>query len=56
MEIEAENTIKHRHGFGLDTIRKIVEIYDGQYSFWEDQGEDSLWFVQSIYLNIPKTV
>lgn len=47
----------HRHGFGLDTIRKIVEIYDGQYSFWEDQGEDSLWFVQSIYLiNIPKTV
>ena len=23
----------HRHGFGLDTIRKIVEIYDGQYSF-----------------------
>lgn len=47
---------RHRHGFGLDTIRKIVEIYDGQYSFWEDQGEDSLWFVQSIYLNIPKTV
>lgn len=46
----------HRHGFGLDTIRKIVEIYDGQYSFWEDQGEDSLWFVQNIYLNIPKTV
>ena len=45
-----------RNCYNNDIVFKIVEIYDGQYSFWEDQGEDSLWFVQSIYLNIPKTV
>lgn len=52
-EMKSTKKDKHRHGFGLDTIRKIVEIYDGKYSCWEEEGEENLWFVQNICLSIP---
>ena len=37
---------KERHGFGLETIREIVEKYQGEYGFWEEEGR----FIQRIVL------
>lgn len=38
---------KERHGFGMKSIYRIVEEYDGAYEFWEEENR----FCQSIYLN-----
>lgn len=53
-EMKSTKKEKHRHGFGMDTIRKMIEIYDGEYDYWEEPEEQKLWFIQSICLNIQK--
>ena len=35
-----------RHGFGMGSIREIVEKYHGEYSYWEEDN----WFMQKIFL------
>jgi len=47
---------KDRHGFGMESIRKIIELYHGEYVCWEELEANTLWFVQSIYLNIQKSL
>ena len=38
---------KERHGFGMESIYRIVEKYEGAYEFWEEEKR----FCQSIFLN-----
>ena len=38
---------KERHGFGMESIYRIVEKYEGVYEFWEEENR----FCQSIYLS-----
>ena len=45
---------KERHGFGMESIRKIIELYHGEYACWEELEDHVLWFTQSIRLNIQK--
>lgn len=42
---------KERHGFGMESICRIVEEYAGTYEYWEEQDEESGRFCQRIYLN-----
>lgn len=37
---------KERHGFGMESIHRIVEEYQGTYEYWEEEKR----FCQSIYL------
>lgn len=47
---------KGRYGFGMERIRKIIELYHGEYACWEALEDHTLWLVQSIYLNIQKSL
>lgn len=42
---------QERHGFGMESIYRIVEEYEGTYEYWEEQDEESGRFCQRIYLN-----
>ena len=41
---------KERHGFGMESIYRVVEKYEGTYEFWEEEKR----FCQSIYLYYGK--
>lgn len=41
---------KERHGFGMESICRIVEECEGTYEYWEEKKEDRR-FCQRIYLN-----
>ena len=43
---------KELHGFGMESIHRIVEKYDGYYENWDSDGE----FNQIIYLKYPTKV
>lgn len=43
----SRKTEKERHGFGMESIYRIVEEYEGIYEFWEEENR----FCQSIFLN-----
>ena len=53
-EMKSTKPEKDRHGFGMDSIRKIIRLYHGEYSCWEEQEGPVLWFAQSICLRIQK--
>ncbi len=53
-EMKSTKPEKDRHGFGMDSIRKIIRLYHGEYSCWEEQEDPVLWFAQSICLRIQK--
>lgn len=42
---------KERHGFGMESIFRIVEKHEGTYEYWEEAGEAGNKFCQRIYLN-----
>lgn len=46
---------KDRHGFGMESIRKIIGLYHGEYSCWEEADGQTMWFSQSICLKIPES-
>lgn len=52
-EMKSTKNEKSRHGFGMETIRRIVEVYKGEYYCLEEQEDRFLWFIQSICLRIP---
>lgn len=41
---------KERHGFGMESIGRIVEEYDGTYKYWEERKGEGNRFCQCIYL------
>ncbi len=45
---------KGRHGFGMESIRKIIEQYHGEYICREETEDHALWFAQSICLRIRR--
>ena len=53
-EMKSTKTGKERHGFGMESIRKIIRLYHGEYTCWEGLEDHVLWFTQSIRLKIPK--
>ncbi len=42
---------KERHGFGMESISRIVEEYEGTYEYWEEKKEEDSRFCQRFYLN-----
>ncbi|MBD5540317.1 MAG: ATP-binding protein [Lachnospiraceae bacterium] len=42
---------KERHGFGMESICRIVEEHEGTYEYWEEKDEENGRFCQRIYLN-----
>lgn len=42
---------KERHGFGMESIYRIVEEHEGTYEYWEEKDEENSRFCQRIYLN-----
>lgn len=42
---------KERHGFGMESIYRIVEEYKGTYEFWEESKDTDYRFCQRICLN-----
>ena len=42
---------KERHGFGMESIYRIVEEHEGTYEYWEEKDEENGRFCQRIYLN-----
>ncbi|MCI9321224.1 MAG: ATP-binding protein [Lachnospiraceae bacterium] len=42
---------KEQHGFGMESIFRIVEKHEGTYEYWEEAGEAGNKFCQRIYLN-----
>ena len=42
---------KECHGFGMESICRIVEEHEGTYEYWEEKDEESGRFCQRIYLN-----
>lgn len=42
---------KERHGFGMESIYRIVEEHEGTYEYWEENDEGNGRFCQRIYLN-----
>ncbi|MCI8313424.1 MAG: GHKL domain-containing protein [Lachnospiraceae bacterium] len=53
-EMKSTKPGKERHGFGMESIRKIIGLYHGKYTCWEEQEEHVLWFTQSICLKVQK--
>lgn len=51
-EMKTTKKEKDRHGFGMESIKKIIELYHGEYTCWEETNEQKLWFVQRICLKI----
>lgn len=49
-QMKSRKSDKVRHGFGMESIRKIIEQYHGEYDCWEEMEGHGLWFVQSICL------
>ncbi len=45
---------KFKHGFGMKSIQKIVESYQGDYFCKEEEIDGEVWFVQNIYLKIKE--
>ncbi len=45
-EMKSTKPEKDRHGFGMDSIRKIIRLYHGEYSCWEQQEGHVLWFAK----------
>lgn len=41
---------RERHGFGMESICRIVEEYDGSYEYWEEKKEEESKFCQRICL------
>ncbi|MBP3237807.1 MAG: sensor histidine kinase [Lachnospiraceae bacterium] len=44
--LETTKTDKKNHGFGIKSIRKIVDSENGQLRFWEESG----WFIAEVWL------
>lgn len=42
---------QERHGFGMESICRIVEEYEGIYEYWEEKKEEDNRFCQRIYLS-----
>ncbi len=42
---------KEQHGFGMESISRIVEEHEGTYECWEEKKEEGSRFCQRIYLN-----
>ena len=55
-EMKSTKPGKERHGFGMESIRKIIRLYHGEYTCWEELEDHVLWFTQSIRLRIPKNL
>ena len=53
-EMKSTKPGKERHGFGMESIRKIIDLYHGKYACWEELEEHVLWFTQSICLKVQK--
>lgn len=49
-EFVSHKKVKERHGFGLESIRRIVKEYDGMYEYWEEKKGEGSIFCQWIYL------
>lgn len=48
-DLNSSKQDKERHGFGLESIRRIVEECGGTYEYWEEYEEENK-FCQCIYL------
>ena len=42
---------KERHGFGMESICRIVEEHNGIYEYWEEKEGEENRFCQCIYLS-----
>ncbi len=51
-EMKSTKQEKDKSGFGLESIRKIIELYRGEYLCREELKDHALWFIQSICLKI----
>lgn len=51
-EMKSTKPGKEKHGFGMKSIRKIIGLYDGEYTCWEESEDYILWFIQNIRLKI----
>lgn len=47
-EFSSRKRDKERHGFGMESVFRAVEIFNGIYRYWEEEGENR--FCQCIYL------
>lgn len=54
--MKSTKTGKEKHGFEMESIRKIIRLYHGEYTCWEGLKDHVLWFTQSIHLRIPKNL
>ena len=53
-KLKSSKKEKGRHGFGMESIWKIIEQYQGEYICREEVEDRVLWFEQSICLKIQK--
>lgn len=53
-KMKSQKKEKGKHGFGMKSIRKIIEQYHGEYICQEEKEDHMLWFSQSICLQIQK--
>lgn len=53
-KMKSQKKEKGKHGFGMKSIRKIIEQYHGEYICQEEKEDHTLWFSQSICLQIQK--
>lgn len=50
-QMKSHKKEKMTHGFGLESICKIIEKYQGEYVYWEENG----MFIQNIFLGHVKS-
>lgn len=55
-KMKSTKSRQERHGFGMESIRKIISLYHGEYRCWEELDDHVLWFSQSICLKIQNSL
>lgn len=53
-QLQSGKRDRTRHGFGMESISRIVEEHDGTYECWEEENKGKNRFFQRIYLRYEK--